>query len=82
MTTDFFGVPEYYVTRVIECEAAGGGNMRVYCCATRGNEMMPVFTVVMSISDMLEASSFVRQRAAEIWNETQLVPALVNGDRH
>lgn len=66
---DFFGVPEFFVTHV-SCESAGRGNMRVYCSSLRGNELVPQYSVVMSIADLLEASAHVRQRAAEIWNES------------
>lgn len=64
------------MNRVYECESAGGGNMRVYCVSMRGSEAVPLFTVVMPIIDMIEAAAIVKQRAAEIWNETQMVAPL------
>lgn len=75
---DFYGTPEFFMNTVYECEPAGGGNMRVYCCSKRGNELIPLFTVVMPISEMFEAATLVKDRALEIWNETQLVPALAS----
>jgi hypothetical protein len=70
---DFFGTPEYFMNRVYDCEAAGGGNMRVYCCSVRGKEVIPLFSVVMPIIEMIEAAAIVKQRASEIWNEGQMV---------
>lgn len=75
---DFFGVPEYFMNSVFDCEAAGAGNMRVYCCAKRGNELVPLFTVVMPIVEMIEAAAIVKQRAGEIWNDVHMAPALVS----
>lgn len=69
---DFFGVPEYFITNV-EAESAGRGNMRIYCSSLRGNELVPQFSVVMSIPDMVEAATMVKQRAAELWNEAQMI---------
>jgi RNA 3'-terminal phosphate cyclase len=66
------------VSRVVACEPAGGGNMRVYCAAVRGNEIMPLYTTVMPIVEMIEGIAYVKRRATEIWNETQLVPDLVS----
>ncbi len=75
-SADFFGVPEYFVTNV-SCESAGRGNIRVYCSSLRGNELVPQYSVVMSIADLLEATAIVKQRAADIWNEaTMPVPAM------
>jgi hypothetical protein len=73
---DFFGVPEFFITNV-SCESAGRGNVRVYCSSLRGNELVPQYSVVMSIVDLMEATAVVRKRAAEIWNETVMpVPTL------
>lgn len=72
---DFFGVPEYFITNVT-CESAGRGNIRVYCSSLRGNELVPQYSVVMSLFDMVAATAEVRHRATELWNEAQLmVPA-------
>jgi hypothetical protein len=74
--SDFYGTPEFFITNV-SCESAGRGNVRVYCSSLRGNELVPQYSVVMSIVDLMEASTLVRKRAAEIWNETVMpVPTL------
>jgi hypothetical protein len=52
--------------------------MRVYCAAVRGNEIMPLYTTVMPIVEMIEGIAYVKRRATEIWNETQLTPELAS----
>jgi hypothetical protein len=70
---DFFGVPQHFINRVVKCESAGNGNIRVYCCSLRSNELIPEFTVVMSIEEIMIAAAFVKQCAADLWIGEQLL---------
>lgn len=75
MKPDFFGMPEFFINHV-DCESAGTGNIRIYCSTIRCNEMVPAFSVVMSIPEVLEAAAIVKQRASELWNEATFRTAL------
>ena len=68
---DFFGVPEYFASRVIRCEPAGGDNIRLYWVSVRGNELIPLYTEVMSFGEMMQAVAFIKQQASELWNAKQ-----------
>ena len=75
-SADFFGIPEYFVTNVT-CEGAGRGNIRIYCSTLRGNALVPQFSVVMSLSDTMDAVVTVKQRAAELWSDAMMpIPEL------
>lgn len=69
---DFFGVPEYFVSRIVKCEPAGGNNIRIYCAAMKGNEAVPLYTAVMPIESLVEGLAFIRERSDEIWNKAQM----------
>jgi hypothetical protein len=71
---DFFGSPQFFVNRVIKCESAGHGNIRIYCCSIRGNEVVPELSIIMSIEELMVATVFVKHCAAELWNREQLIP--------
>lgn len=73
---DFFGAPEYFVSRIVKCESAGGNNIRIYCAAMKGNETVPLYTAVMPIESLVEGLTFIRTRADEIWNRAQLMHEL------
>jgi hypothetical protein len=76
---DFFGVPQFFINRVVKCESAGHGNIRVYCASIRGAELVPEFSVVMSIEEIMVATAFVKQCAADLWNGEQLlISAMAN----
>lgn len=73
---DFFGTPEYFVSRIVKCESAGGNNIRIYCAAERGDELVPLYTAIMPIESLVEGLAFIRKRADDIWNKSQLMHEL------
>lgn len=73
---DFYGTPEFFVSKIVKCESAGGSNIRIYCAAMKGNEAVPLYTAVMPIESLVEGLNFIRQRADEIWNKAQLMHEL------
>ena len=77
MKPDFYGMPEFFINHV-DCESAGTGNIRVYCSTVRGGEVVPAFSVVMSIPEIFEAIVVVKQKASELWNDATLRVEMVN----
>jgi hypothetical protein len=73
---DFFGAPQYFVNHIVKCESAGHGNARLYFCSVRGDELIPEFSVVMSLKELLATNALIKQMAADLWNSEQLFPAL------
>jgi hypothetical protein len=77
-TPDFFGAPQYFVNRIVKCESAGNGNARLYFCSIRGGELVPEFSVVMSLKELMTTNAFIKHMAADLWNSEQLLPEVAH----
>lgn len=64
---DAFGVPEFFVTDVGLIESACGGNIRVIHCIKRGGMLLPVFSLVKPMLNIIMSAQAVRDAAQELF---------------
>jgi len=62
---DAFGVPSYFVTTFF-AEAAGGGCVRLYGCATINGVVMPQYIAVIPIEAVLSGSQMLQSKALAV----------------
>lgn len=72
---DAFGIPEFFVTDVGLVESAGGGNVRIIRCINRGNMLVPVFSLVTPMLNMITQAQVVRDAAKELLSKEMAVRA-------
>lgn len=73
---DCVGVPEFFYSVIGKTEPAGGGCIRIYCCIERGDNLVPVLTVVMPASSLLRAAKRAEDAAIEAFNAGQITNTL------
>ena len=65
---DAFGVPSYFVTTFF-AEAAGGGCVRLYACATINGVLTPQYIAVIPIEAVLGGSQMLQSKVLNIMHE-------------
>jgi len=65
---DAFGVPSYFATTFF-AEAAGGGCVRLYACATINGVLTPQYIAVIPIEAILIGSQMIQRKALAILHE-------------
>lgn len=64
-TVDFYGCPEYFVTKSWS-EPIGNGCVRFFAACERNGQMVPLYTSVMEAPDMLDAGRHSTAVAQEV----------------
>lgn len=71
---DFFGTPEYFVTRTW-FEPAGIGCVRVFAVCERNGQTIPLYTAVMEVSDMMTAGKEAAKTSEQVVSLQRLMSA-------
>lgn len=66
---DAYGIPEFFITVVGRIECAGGGCVRSYGCSERGGLLVPQYSVIMPIANMIEATRFVQANTMRLYSK-------------